>query len=92
MGPLPIHDFRAVTGCFIEGQNFQFLRDNTGIADYGPKTLGPKGNHQHWNLLTPTKLCVTIGQAFIAGYVGKEVALLNPDGKTSNCVTIENHL
>lgn len=80
------------TGWFIEGQNFQLERRNVGIADYGPRSIGVNGNQRHWNVITPTLLCVTVSAASKGTWVGATIHVENPDGKTSNSVVVTDKL
>ena len=86
------HGCVGTTGWFIEGNYFQHEKDNTGIADYGPQSIGANGNQRHWNIITPTKLCVTVAAAFKSTWVGKTIHVKNPDSKTSNSVVVEDRL
>lgn len=85
-------DCVGTTGWFILGSNFQLEQHNTGIADYGPQSFGANGNQKHWNIITPTKLCVTVAAQFADTWVGKTIYVKNPDGKQSNSVVVTNKL
>ncbi len=82
----------GTTGWFIEGDNFQFRQDNDGIADYGPQSMGANGNQMHWNVITPTLLCVTVFAGFKDTWVDHEIYVVNPDGKASNSVVVQDYL
>lgn len=82
----------GTSGWFIDGANFQLEQRNMGIADYGPQSFGANGNQKHWNVITPTRLCVTVAAGAAGTWVGKTIYVKNPDGKTSNSVVVSNRL
>jgi hypothetical protein len=82
----------GTTGWFIEGQNFQFEKDKVGFADYGPQSIGANGNQKHWNVITTTLLCVTVSAAAKGAWVGHTIHVVNPDGKASNAVVVQDKL
>jgi hypothetical protein len=82
----------GTTGWFVEGNNFELERHNVGIADDGPQSFGANGNQKHWNVITPTKLCVTVSATFKSVWVGQTIYVKNPDGKASNSVVVEDRL
>ena len=82
----------GTTGWFIEGTNFQLEMHNTGIADYGPQSFGANGNQKNWNVITPTKLCVTVFAGYKSTWVGHTIYVKNPDGKMSNSVVVTDKL
>lgn len=82
----------GTAGWFVEGQNFQLEQHNMGIADYGPQSFGANGNQKHWNIITTTKLCVTVAAAFKDTWVGHTIYVKNPDGKASNSVVVQDKL
>ena len=82
----------GTTGWFVLGSNFQVEQHNTGIADYGPQSFGANGDQKIWNVITTGQLCVTISAASKAAWVGHTIYVKNPDGKTSNAVTVADLL
>jgi len=82
----------GTTGWFIEGKNFQLEKHNMGIADYGPQSIGANGDQKHWNVITTTRLCVTVSAAAKAAWVGHTIYVINPDGKKSNSVVVKDLL
>lgn len=82
----------GTSGWFIDGKNFQLEQRNTGIADYGPQSFGANGNQKHWNVITTTRLCVTISAGAKSAWVGHTIYVKNPDGKTSNSVVVQDRL
>jgi hypothetical protein len=82
----------GTTGWFIDGDNFQLLQHNMGIADYGPQSFGANGNQMDWNVITTTQLCVTVAAAAAGAWVGHTIYVVNPDGKMSNSVVVQNRL
>jgi hypothetical protein len=82
----------GTTGWFIEGQNFQLEQHNVGIADYGPQSFGANGNQKHWNVISTTMLCVTVYAGYKSSWVGHTIHVVNPDGKSSNSVVVQDKL
>ncbi len=82
----------GTTGWFVNGSNFQVEQHNTGIADYGPQSIGANGDQKSWNVITTTQLCVTVAASAKAAWVGHTIYVKNPDGKTSNSVTVTDLL
>ena len=83
---------RGTTGWFIEGLNFQVEQHNVGIADYGPQSFGANGNQKHWNDISTTRLCVTVSAGAKSAWVAHTIYVVNPDGKMSNAVVVEDRL
>lgn len=82
----------GTTGWFVDGQNFQLEMHNVGIADYGPQSFGANGDQKHWNVITTTRLCVTVSAAAKSAWVGHTIYVKNPDGKSSNSVVVQDRL
>ncbi len=77
-------------GWFISGANFQLRERRTGVADRGPQSIGVNGDQSHWNVIEPNLLCVTIYRGYADTWAGHDVYVVNPDGQSSNTVTIQN--
>jgi Cys-rich repeat protein len=77
-------------GMFFVGSYFEYNGPDSNGGDDGPTTEGTINyvNVSRWNMLTDTMMCVTICPS--CGQAG-DVYLRNPDGKTSNTVTIAFH-
>lgn len=82
----------GTTGWFVIGSNFQVQQHNTGTADYGPQSFGANGDQKIWNVITTGELCVTISATAKSAWVGHTIYVKNPDGKTSNAVTVTDLL
>jgi hypothetical protein len=82
----------GTTGWFVLGTNFQLEQHNTGIADYGPQSFGANGDQKSWNVITTTELCVTVAASAASAWVGHTIYVKNPDGKSSNAVTVTSLL
>ena len=82
----------GTTGWFVMGSNFQVAQHNSGIADYGPQSIGANGDQRSWNVITTGELCVTISAAAKAAWVAHTIYVKNPDGKTSNSVIVTDLL
>lgn len=81
----------GTTGWFVEGANFQHRQHNVGVADDGPQSIGANGNQQHWNVIRPELLCVTIAASARHAWVGHEIYVINPDGQRSNAVVVQDY-
>jgi hypothetical protein len=81
----------GTTGWFVEGANFQLRQRNVGIADVGPQSIGANANQQHWNVIRPELLCVTIAASGRDTWVGHEIYVINPDGQRSNAVVVQDY-
>jgi hypothetical protein len=81
----------GTTGWFVEGANFQHRQHNVGIADYGPQSIGANANQQHWNVIRPELLCVTIAASSRNAWVAHEIYVINPDGQRSNAVVVQDY-
>jgi hypothetical protein len=84
----------GTTGVFVVGRYFQhgnqYEADN-GWMPHGPYAMTAKLNRNTWNWLTPRMVCITTS-ADAAYWTGFEMQLKNPDGQTSNKVTVQNRL
>lgn len=81
----------GTTGWFVEGANFQHRQHNVGVADYGPQSIGANSNQQHWNVIRPELLCVTVAASSRNAWVGHEIYVINPDGQRSNAVVVQDY-
>jgi hypothetical protein len=84
----------GTTGVFVVGRYFQsgnqFWTTN-GFMPYGPYALTTKLNRDTWNYLTPRLMCITTS-ADATYWTGFAMQVKNPDGQTSNSVTVGNKL
>ncbi len=84
----------GTTGVFVVGRYFQsgnkFWTTN-GFMPYGPYSLDTKLSRDTWNYLTPRVMCITTNND-ATYWTGFAIQVRNPDGKTSNSVTVTNKL
>ncbi|HNO67092.1 MAG TPA: hypothetical protein PKI49_01180 [Pseudomonadota bacterium] len=82
----------GTTGVFVVGRYFQsgnkFWTTN-GFMPYGPYALASKLGRDTWNYLTPRIMCITTSND-ATYWTGFAMQVKNPDGVTSNSVTVTN--
>jgi hypothetical protein len=79
---------------FVVGSHFQSANQfdvNNGWMPHGPFALPSQLNRDTWNWLTPLMLCITTS-ADPGYWSGFSMQVRNPDGQTSNSVTVQNLL
>ena len=79
----------GTTGVFVIGRYFQSA--NSSDASAGPYALSPKLNRNTWNFLSPRMACITTS-ADTSYWTGFSMQVKNPDGQTSNSVTVQSRL
>jgi hypothetical protein len=89
-------DCEGTTGVFVVGHGFEssnlFESPNDFGQPLGPKWIStPQKAGDLWNVLTPTYACLTTSSdpSYWSGFT---LQLQNPDGQTSNTVTVQNLL
>ena len=88
------NDCDGTTGVFVVGTGFQSANQfdvNNGFLEHGPYAIPGKLNRDTWNVVTPTMLCITTASdpTYWSGFT---MQIRNPDGQTSNSVTVQNLL
>lgn len=79
----------GTTGVFVIGRYFQSA--NSSDSSAGPYALSPKLNRNTWNFLSPRMACITTS-ADTSYWTGFSMQVKNPDGQTSNSVTVQSRL
>lgn len=84
----------TTSGVFVVGSGFESSNtyaEGVGVRPNGPSFVGGGATRTAWNVLTPTYACVTTS-ADPGTWANFPLTLTNPDGRTSNTVTVQNLL